>query len=343
MFKHISQQQLPVICPSRSRYKLVLIASSFGLMVAVSGCSSADSQMKLENQQLHNRVSELEAENQRLKTEISSASITKLSKADPNAVNSIPAANPSGPSADSNHFSSVDSVSASTGTAPSSSGPASKAQASTVGFSDVSGLEAEPDIKNLATLGVFEGSSGQFEPATSITRAQYVRWLVKTNNVYFADQPNNRIRLGQPGDGPTFLDVSPSNPDFTFIQGLANAGYVVGVSPTKFAPEKNLTREQLVAIKAQVDEGAAISKYPNVRSFIHFGDVTEIDDAYTDAVHEDLSARTTNNIARIWGNTKVFGPRRNVTRAEAAVSLSKIGSLSNRSATAPEVLKKTNG
>lgn len=193
------------------------------------------------------------------------------------------------------------------------------------GFTDVAGIDAEQAIKDLATLGVFDSQSGKFEPSKPITRAEYATWLVKANNATFPDDPSHKIHLAGADDKPTFVDVSSANPSFKWIQGLASAGYIVGIDPTHFAPDQPLTREQMVGIKAQIDESAPIkSDSAGTRDFIHVDDNKDIDFAYLEQIHEDYSARTTNNIQRIWGNTKVLHPKKPVTRAEAAVSLCKI-------------------
>jgi len=193
-------------------------------------------------------------------------------------------------------------------------------------FSDISGIEGETHLKDLATLGVLDGTfSDKFDPRTPIKRADYVRWLVKTSAVYFPGDNKNRIRFAQEGDTPTFVDVPATDANFKYIQGMANAGYVVGVDKTHFAPAQPLTREQMIGIKAQVDEGSSISKYNgDIKGFLDYSDKYQINDAYADAVHEDNTARTTHNISRVWGNIKTFNPQKSVTRAEAAITLAEL-------------------
>jgi hypothetical protein len=207
----------------------------------------------------------------------------------------------------------------------SNSTTASGSAASTAAsFTDIAGTDGEQAIRNVAALGALDPTSGTFSPNEPITRATYVRWLVKANNQLYKDKPEREIHLAQDGVA-TFDDVPTTHPDFKYIQGLANAGYVVGVSSTHFDPDTPLTREQMIGIKAQVDEGAAIEKYNGkVADFIAYSDVQEIHPDYQDAVHEDTSVRTTNNISRIWGNIKTLRPQKQLTRSEAAVSLAKI-------------------
>jgi hypothetical protein len=221
--------------------------------------------------------------------------------------------------------------------------PSPSQYANSVSLTDIDGVDGTQDITDLAKLGVLDTTGGKFDPYKPITRAQYVCWLVATNNIYFANSPKNFIHPANAGTTPTFTDVPASYPGFKWIQGLANAGYIVGMDATHFLPDQPITREEMIAIKAQVDEGGPIASDAGLRTFIHVSDSDAIDTAYLGPVHEDYSVRTTNNIARIWGNTKVFHPKQALTRAEAVMSLSKIGSAGDRHATVAECLTKSNG
>jgi uncharacterized caspase-like protein len=200
-------------------------------------------------------------------------------------------------------------------------------------FTDIRGIEAEQDIRSLARLGIFDMSSGEFEPAKPISRSTYARWLVKTNNALCRAEPSKRLRLPEDREA-TFADVPPSHPDFKYVQALAKAGYAIGIDPEHFDPDSPLTREELIAIKAQVDDEWPIDPKCD-KMFVPFKDVDEISTAYLGAIHEDTSVRTTNNISRIWGNVKDLRPQKAVTRAEAATSLVKIGHFSAPKSAAP--------
>lgn len=189
-----------------------------------------------------------------------------------------------------------------------------------VSFTDINDDFGKQQIEDEAALGVFDSTTGAFKPNAAITRAQFVRWLVRANNTYFKDTPGKQIRLAKTGPA-LFADVPVSNPDFQYIQGLANAGYVIGIDKTHFAPNRPLTREELIAIKVPIDEGENLTPYPGIASFIHYSDTNKINPRYMTAVHEDDSARATHNIARIWGSLKAFSPQKPVTRSEAAIAI----------------------
>jgi hypothetical protein len=194
-----------------------------------------------------------------------------------------------------------------------------------VAFTDINGLFAQQAITDEASLGILDSTSGTFQPTAPIARADFARWLVKADNAYFSSDPQHQIRVAEDTTA-TFVDVPPSNPNFKYIQGLANAGFVIGKDKTHFAPAKPITREEMIAIKAQVDEGGPIQTDPSLIQFISYNDKATINPQFYGAVHEDSSVRTTNNIARIWGSIKVLHPRRPLTRGEAAVAIAQVGS-----------------
>jgi hypothetical protein len=204
-----------------------------------------------------------------------------------------------------------------------SASPAVPTQA--VSFTDISGDFGEQAIKDEAALGIFDSASGQFKPNASITRAQYVTWLVRANNIYEKDTASKLIRLAQSGPAQ-FSDVPVSDPNFKYIQGLANAGYVIGVDKTHFAPNRLLTREEMLAIKAPLDEGSDI-KPSGTEEFDlkgRFSDYSQINPRYYAAIDEDRSVRTTQNVVRVWGSIKALQPKKAVTRSEAAIDISEI-------------------
>lgn len=197
------------------------------------------------------------------------------------------------------------------------------AQGAVVRFTDISGDFGEAAIRDEAALGILDSTSGQFKPNAPISRAQFVRWLVKANNVYFKNEPGKQIRLAR--SGPMFADVAKNNADFPYIQGLANAGYVIGIDAKHFAPARTITREELLAIKAPLDEGGDIKPFGSAANDLQrFSDAKTINKHYDAAIDEDYSVRTTQNIARIWGTLKALQPQKPVTRSEAAIAISEV-------------------
>jgi hypothetical protein len=220
-------------------------------------------------------------------------------------------------------------------TVPSAS-PAASAPAKPA-FTDIAGVDGADAIRQLASLNVLDVTSGQFRPHDPITRAQYVRWLVKANNAYFASRPEKRIRLAETSP-PSFVDVPSANPDFAYVQGMSDAGYVIGVDKTHFAPGRNLTREELVAILISRDnEGSAMPSAgpPSTWNYSSGGGTISVQLLDRDKVSKPYwGAFQVNNgggnsyamdvLHRVYGTIKVFHPQQLATRADAAIGLQEI-------------------
>lgn len=195
-------------------------------------------------------------------------------------------------------------------------------------------------IQDLAALGVLslEPSTGSkstdssttnlFEPSKIISRREYARWLVAANNSLHANTPAQQIRGASPTSQRAFQDVPPQDPDFSTIQGLAEAGLIPSPlsgdsTAVLFRPDAPLTREQLILWKVPLDTRAAL---PNaspdaVKQTWGFQDAARIDPKALRAVLADFQNSEQSNIRRVFGYTTLFQPKKPVTRAEAAAAL----------------------
>jgi len=205
-----------------------------------------------------------------------------------------------------------------------------------VHFTDIKGIFAENAIKQEATLGVFgNATSGKFNPYNTVPRAEYVRWLVVANNIYFKSQPDKQIRLAEANSSQSFVDVPKSNPDFKYIQGMANSGFVIGIDKNHFAPNRPLTREEMIAILMSRDANSSpLPKAgpPSTWNYasgggtllVDFTDRNKVSKPYWGAFQLNNgwgNSYAEQEVKRIYGNTKVFDPLKPVTRADVAVAL----------------------
>jgi len=215
-----------------------------------------------------------------------------------------------------------------------------------VHFTDIAGIFAENAIKQEATLGVFgNATSGKFNPYGTVPRAQYVRWLVVANNIYFKGQPDKQIRLAEANSDQAFVDVPKSNPDFKYIQGMVNSGFVIGIDKNHFAPNRTLTREEMIAILMSRDaNSSALPKAGPPSSWnysaggwslvVDFTDRNKISKPYWGAFQLNNgggNSLAVQEIKRIYGNTKIFYPQKLVTRGDTAVALQVIDQKSSAS------------
>jgi hypothetical protein len=176
-------------------------------------------------------------------------------------------------------------------------------------------------------LGVFDNPEGAFNPNQPITRAEFVRWLVKANNAIFAAIPEKQIRVAE-SDEATFPDVPATHPDFQYIQGMANSGIAVGYDEKTFKPDQLLTREEMISIKDGLDHGAVKRTFINKGLISQFSDYEQISSRFVGSIVRD-SIPSDSNIGRTFGPIKAFQPKSPVTRAEAATCISVIGSVGN--------------
>ncbi|MBW4512767.1 MAG: S-layer homology domain-containing protein [Scytonematopsis contorta HA4267-MV1] len=223
--------------------------------------------------------------------------------------------------------------------------PVESAQIKQVAFEDIKGVFGEKEITELAKLGVFDSTSGKFSPQSNITRGDFMRLLVRANNAIWVEQ-DKQIREAEGGQA-TFADVPPTHPNFRYIQGLLNTGFVSGFDEKTFAPDQPLTREQMVAIKIAVDRGGVydFTKFNGQEAKLNtefavnvprWTDREQISKkfirafnteyrSFSNTYKETFEGNTFKNIERTFGATATFKPQQPVTRAEAAVCISLIG------------------
>ncbi len=218
-----------------------------------------------------------------------------------------------------------------------------------VAFDDIKGVFGEKEITQLAQLGVFDTTTGKFNPSQPITRTEFLRWLVRANNAIWFDQPNRMIREAEGGQA-TFADLPSTHPDFRYTQGIANAGIAVGYDQTTFKPDQPLTREQMISIKIGLDKGGIedhilsnkregneeITADRLASGVPNWSDRTQISKRFIPAFNSEYyifpadwplprSEDRFKNVDRTFGAIKSLKPQAPVTRAEAALCISLIG------------------
>ncbi|MBE9231168.1 S-layer homology domain-containing protein [Cuspidothrix issatschenkoi LEGE 03284] len=185
-------------------------------------------------------------------------------------------------------------------------------------------------IQDLAALGVLslEPKTNEFLPDKIITRREYARWLVAANNAMYANNPAKQIRLASSSTQPAFRDILAKDPDFLFIQGLAEAGLIPSAlsgdaTAVLFRPDAPLTREQLLLWKVPLDTRQVLptANLEAVKQTWGFQDAGSIEPKALRAVLADFQNAEQSNIRRVFGYTTLFQPKKPVTRAEASAAL----------------------
>ncbi|KAJ3680500.1 hypothetical protein LUZ60_016778 [Juncus effusus] len=182
----------------------------------------------------------------------------------------------------------------------------------------------------LQVLKVIEGDA---KPGDLCTRREYARWLVASSSlsrstvskVYPAMYIENVTELA-------FDDVTPDDPDFSFIQGLAEAGLISSKlsrpdeeqdNNILFSPESPLSRQDLVSWKMALEK--RLLPEVNKNSFYKVSGYIDIDKINPDAwpaLASDLSAGEQSITSLAFGYTRLFQPGKPVTKSQAAIALS---------------------
>jgi hypothetical protein len=194
--------------------------------------------------------------------------------------------------------------------------------------------EAPPDfqaaLKDLLALDALPGAQGN--PNQPITRREFARWLVASNNLFFRDQPGRRIREAERSATPAFKDVQASDPDFPAIQGLAEAGIIPSplrgdLTQTQFKPDAPLNRGDLILWKAPLDsrQPLPLANLNALEQTWGFQDAKQIPPPIQRALLSDYQSGEQANLRRVFGFTTLFQSKKPVTQAEAAAALSYFG------------------
>lgn len=156
-------------------------------------------------------------------------------------------------------------------------------------------------FENGLMLGV---SDTEFKPLETITRGMFVTVLYRTEN-----EPDVNSQS-------TFTDIDGSY--YTDAVKWANENkIVVGYSAEVFAPEENITREQMAVI---VYRYAKFKKYDiNINGGLTYADNADISDYAKEAVIWNMQ-----NGIMLGNDDNTFVPVRNTTRAQAAAVFERI-------------------
>jgi hypothetical protein len=204
-------------------------------------------------------------------------------------------------------------------------------------FPDLKGDPLEEIAAGLAKLGAVDFSDRMFRPDEVVHRGEFITWLVRTNDIFFRDQPDRQIRLASTREIPAFTDVLPSTQYFPYVQGMVDAGYMVGWGEPELKYDHNLTREWLVVLRDGIDLGKrAVVADPatyntlrvSLRTFLKDADL--VSDRCLAAVLADVTRGNTMRLA--FGATNRLDPKRTVIRRQAALALSQLRGRNYRAA-----------
>ena len=187
------------------------------------------------------------------------------------------------------------------------------------GFEDTAGLFAEEEINCLGHYGITRGRSATvFAPGESVLRWQMALFVARAARAA-------GIVLQSPADDQGFTDIGGVSEEArNAINGLAGAGIMPGSSASLFSPNAAVTRGSMAVIldaflgRARPGPGAFGmdgDEYADVKAdnFNVFDDVGVVSRLAYDAIYRLYEAGVTEGVG-----DHLFGPGRNVTRAQMA-------------------------
>lgn len=173
-------------------------------------------------------------------------------------------------------------------------------------FADIENHWAKDDIYALVEKGIIAGiTDTEFKPEEEITRAQFAKLLVNALG----------IKVDQ-GAALSFKDVPAGAWYHDDVAAAVKAGLIMGIDDSIYAPDENITREQMAVIISRalkMKSTAAISD----------SDAEQVIDKFTDK--GDISPWARQGIALAvncgilsGADRNAFAPQKSATRAEAA-------------------------
>ncbi|MGG1518244.1 leucine-rich repeat protein [Paenibacillus oryzisoli] len=180
-------------------------------------------------------------------------------------------------------------------------------------FADMQGHWAESEVEQLGSKRIVRGITiNDYAPNRNITRAEFASLLVRALG----------IKTDRTGAGDVFEDVAATSWYSTEVEAAFRAGLVNGISSTHFAPEAQITREQIAVMLMNAhalvkEEFNSIEQIPN--SLTSFTDASEVSAWARAAMSEAVASKLIQGM-----NTDRLAPTASATRAQAAVMLHRL-------------------
>ena len=174
-------------------------------------------------------------------------------------------------------------------------------------FNDIADVEwAMEAIENLSQKGIINGKAeGIFAPNDNVTRAEFLKMIIAA----FGMEDENA--------DCDFTDVEADAWYYSVVASAYNIGIVKGYEDGSFGVNDLITRQDAAVIIFRA-VAAAEKLIPDNGGNIVFSDSEQISDYAVDSVNNLVKAKV------LQGSDGNFMPKKNCTRAEAAVMVSKI-------------------
>lgn len=177
-------------------------------------------------------------------------------------------------------------------------------------FEDMEGHWAAEDVRRLSARHVVAGMTPtEFAPGVEVTRAQCAAFIVRALGIQKDE-----------ASGVAFADVSPTAWYAADVSAVFKAGIMRGTAAARFAPDRPITRLELVVILGRVLESRDEQQVADVASVLKvFGDAEEI----PTWAEKDVARAVKYGIVK-GRRVNDFVPDGKVNRAEAAVMVGRL-------------------
>ncbi|WP_322925202.1 S-layer homology domain-containing protein [Paenibacillus campi] len=178
-------------------------------------------------------------------------------------------------------------------------------------FDDTIGHWAQSEITRLHRLGILNGVGGnRYNPNATLTRAQ------------FAQMINNMLQLRSDGTKANYSDIRSSAWYNKAIQAVTTAGISNGYTDGTYKPNRNISREEMAHILLNtmryLDPNDSFGTDTN-QTLSRFSDQSKVGNW----ARPDLASAIAEQLIKGKPGNKL-DPKANTTRAEAAVTLSRL-------------------
>ncbi len=179
-------------------------------------------------------------------------------------------------------------------------------------FTDIKDHWAREDIELMASRHIAQGmTETTFVPNGDVTRAEFATFLVRALG----------LTAEKDGDNSSFVDVALESWYAPYIEAAYDAGLVKGMSETTFAPNANITREEMATMIMRAYNSLTGEDYTKMITTkqIRFQDESKISSWAHQAVV------VANDLDIIKGMTiHTFEPKSKATRAQSAVMIKRL-------------------
>jgi len=176
-------------------------------------------------------------------------------------------------------------------------------------FADIAGHWARGDIMALADKGIIDGvTATEFKPEEKITRAQFAKLLTAALKI-----------KAEQNTGISFQDVPAGAWYRDYVTAAVKAGLIMGYSDDIFAPDDNITREQMAVIISRalkMKSTADLSHSVTEQIIDKFKDKGDISPWAGNEIYLAVSCGIVSGVSE-----DTFAPQVTATRAETAAMI----------------------